>query len=449
VARSGERSYISDGRGGELLLRGVNSNHLVEYPAHQQQTVPLTRADVREMAALGFNFLRLPFNWSRLAPAPGQFSRAYLREIERAVDWAEGAGMWVLVDSHQDRYNRNLRPGDEADGAPDWATFTDGKPCAPGPLTSPCSQAAYDNFWNDRQVAGQGLQQHYLEALLAVSRRLRDHPRLLGIELMNEPTPGSVGSPDWERRQLWPFNRRMIAGLRADGERRMIWFGPTILRDVIDFDPGKPERFSDDGNLVYGPHIYTGVFNSGGVPELGLSMFRAEGEARAYRAAWVNAEWGGRFEDGFREHTLDLLDVFRVGSGAWMWKQRPGFYDWHTVEVDGGLRSDGRAQLLSRPHVDTVPGELVSTRYEAGRLQARVLGRGGTARLWSGTVVLRGGENVLGGPLVRALVDGRRAPVRLERRRYDSAAAELEGFRVYLRLPPGAHELVLEPGSPR
>jgi hypothetical protein len=131
-----------------------------------------------------------------------------------------------------------------------------------------------------------------------------------------------------------------------------------------------------------------------------------------------------------------------------MWKQRPGFYDWHTVEVDGGLPSDGRAQLLSRPHVDTVPGELVSTRYEAGRLQARVLGRGGTARLWSGTLVRRGGANVPGLPLVRALVDGRPARARLERRRYDSPAVELEGYRVYVRVPPGAHELLLVPGGP-
>ena len=277
VERSGERIFIADGQGRELLLRGINVNGLIEYPDYFRQEVPVTRADVREMGALGFNFLRLPINWSRLAPEPGRYSGAYLGEIDRIVRWAEDEGMRVVVDFHQDRYNRNLRPGDEADGAPDWATFTDGKPCEAAFFLSPCSQAAYDNFWANRVVAGKGLQDHYIDALLVVSRHLRHDRELLGLELMNEPTFGSVGSPDFERTQLWPFNRKAIAALRRDGERRMIWFGPSILRDVIDRDPANPERFSDDPNLVYAPHIYTGTFNSGGVPELKQSIASAPG----------------------------------------------------------------------------------------------------------------------------------------------------------------------------
>jgi len=129
VRRAGERAYIADSRYREMLLRGVNSNALVEYPDYFQQTVPLTRDDFREMAALGFNFFRLPINWSLLEPQPDRFSDAYLAQIRRTVRWAQAEGLSVLVDFHQDRYNRNLRPGDEADGAPDWATETDGQPC--------------------------------------------------------------------------------------------------------------------------------------------------------------------------------------------------------------------------------------------------------------------------------------------------------------------------------
>ncbi len=440
VVKSGDRRYLTDGAGNELLLRGINSNSLVEYPDYFQQTVPLTRGDVREMAALGFNFLRLPINWSRLAPQPGAISKPYLRQIERIVGWAESAGLRVLVDFHQDRYNRNLRPNDEADGSPDWATFTDGKPCAPGPLTSPCSVAAYDAFWNDRQVAGKGLQFHYLDAMLAVSRRLRDHPQLLGFELMNEPTPGSTGSPDFERLQLWPFERRMIYGLRAHGERRPIWFGPSILRDVTDQDPGRPESLAGEGNYVYAPHIYTGTFNGGGVPQLEASFLRAEAEARAYRAAWVNAEWSAATSDpteSLRDEVLRLLDAYRVGSGFWMWKQRPGFYNWHTVEVDGSLRTDSRrAAQLSRAHVDSVPGELVSTRVEPSRLSFRVRGPGGTAQAWSGTAPLNRA-------LVTAYVDGQPVRAQLRARRYDPPGTTLLGWRVRVPVPAGTHEVEL------
>ena len=447
VERSGERAFIVDERGRELLLRGMNVNGLVHYPDHFQQAVPVRREDLRQMAALGFNFLRLPISWSRLAPQPHSFDRSYLDQIERIVTWAEAEGMHVVVDFHQDRYHRNLRPGDEADGAPDWATLTDGRPCEQGAFVSSCARAALDHFWNDTVVAGQGLQQHYLDALLAVSRRLRSHRRLLGLELMNEPTFGSTGPPAFERTQLWPFNRRMIVGLRADGERRMIWFNPNIARDATDFDVGNPERFSDDRNLVYAPHIYTGVFNSGGIDQLRASFLRAAHEARTYDAAWVDAEWGGGSGghwEPFREQKLDLHDAYRVGSGFWMWKQRPGFYNWHTVEVDGALRTDSlRAQQLSRPHVDAVPGELLATSYRDGRLVARVRGSGGRAELWSGTAVLRGGENPLGRPLTSVKVDGR--PVRSRERtvRFATPRVALVGHRLTLQLPPGEHVVEL------
>lgn len=447
VERSGERRYIADEQGNELLLRGMNVNGLIEYPDFFQQAVEVRREDLREMATLGFNFLRLPISWSRLEPRPDRFDHSYLQEIARIVSWAEQEGLRVLIDFHQDRYNRNLRPGDEADGAPDWATLTDGQPCLESFFTSPCSVAALDHFWNDTVVAGKGLQQHYLEALLAVSRRLRTDRRLLGIELMNEPTFGSVGPPVFERTQLWPFYRRLIAGLRADGEQRMIWFGPNILRDVTDFDVGIPERFSDDPNLVYAPHIYTGIFNSGGAAEMLASFAAAESEARIYGAAWVDAEWGGGTDES-REAKLALHDAFLVGSGAWMWKQQPGFYDWHTVEVDGTLRDDSlRAQQLSRPHADAVPGELLSTRYEDGRLLVRMRSHGGEARLWSGTDVLRGGPNLLDRPLTEIRIDGRRTTARVEAKGFRIGETALLGFRLSVQVPPGEHLIELLSGG--
>jgi hypothetical protein len=454
VAESHGSYYLADRKGRQILLRGINSNALVEYPDYFQQTVPLRRADVEEMAALGFNFLRLPINWSLLEPAPGAYSRDYLRRIDRIVGWAESEGMWVLVDFHQDRYNRNLRPGDEADGAPDWATLTDGRPCEEGAFfTSPCSIAAYDNFWNNTVVAGKPLQTHYLAAMKKVSRTLRDHRRLLGLELMNEPTFGSTGSPQFEREQLWPFYNRMIDGLRRDGETRMIWFEPNIVRDVIDFDPGQPEPFSDDGNLVYAPHIYTGVFNGGDLDQLRASYAAAAEEAAVYEAPWVDGEWGGGADPAGEERlvaNLDLQNDYVIGSGFWMWKQRPGFYDWHTVEPDGSLRQDSmRAQQLSRPHLDAAPGRIVATEWDGHGLVSTVRGKGGTARAWSGTVVRRGGGSLIKRPRVRVRVDGEPVSSRRSPKRFVTDEVALGGYRVSFRIPGGRHEIELLPGSIR
>jgi hypothetical protein len=451
VAESADSYYIADGKGRQLLLRGINTNALVEYPDYFQQTVPLRRADVDEMAALGFNFLRVAINWSLLEPEPGAYSASYLRRIERIVGWAESEGMWVLVDFHQDRYNRNLRPGDEADGAPDWATLTDGRPCEEAFFTSPCSIAAYDNFWNNTSVAGKPLQAHYLAAMKKVSRKLRDHPRLLGLELMNEPTFGSTNSPQFEREQLWPFYNRMIEGLRRAGEKRMLWFEPSIIRDVIDIDPSGPEPFSDDRNLVYAPHIYTGVFNGGGIDQLRASYAAAEQEAADYRAPWVDGEWGTGADPAGEERlvaNLDLQDEHLAGSGFWMWKQQPGFYAWHTVEPDGSLRPDSmRAQNLSRPHLDAAPGRILATGWDGRRLLSTVRGEGGTVRAWSGTVVRRRGETLIKRPRVRVRIDGEPVKSRRVRKRFAADGVALDGYRVSFRVPRGRHEIELLPGS--
>lgn len=453
VARSGERAYIADAQGREMLLRGINSNSLVEYPANFQQTVPLRRDDLAEMAALGFNFLRLPINWSLLEPQPDRFSASYLKQIEQIVNWAEAEGLSVLVDFHQDRYNRNLRPPDEADGAPDWATETDGKECTYGAFfTSPCSIAAYDHFWNNDVIAGKPLQTHYLEAMVRVSRYLRGHSGLLGLEIMNEPTAGSAGSPVFERQQLWPFNNRMIDGLRKAGEKRMIWFGPNILRDTLDFDIGKPEKFSSDGNLVYAPHIYTGTFNDGGPEALRASYEAAIREAGKYDAPFVDGEWGGGSDEkaeSMRSLKLDLQDEFRTGSAFWMWKQKAGFYNWQTVNEDGSLRDDSmRAQMLSRPHADRIPGRIVSTGLSDGRLTTVARGRGGLARLWSGTVVHRGGETLQTQPLIRVTIDGRRVRPTLIAKAFRTDRVGIRGFRIYVKVPKGRHEIVMRPARP-
>lgn len=451
VAKGKFGYYIADGRGRQILLRGINDNSLVEYPDYFQQTVELRRGDFREMAALGFNFLRLPISWSRLEPEPDHFSGSYLERIDRVVSLAEAAGMWVLVDFHQDRYNRNLRPGDEADGAPDWATLTDGKPCEVAFFTSPCSVAAYDNFWNNTVVAGKPLQTHYLGAMRAVSEKLRRHRRLLGFELMNEPTFGSTNSPDFERQQLWPFYSRMIEGLRKSGEERMLWFEPSIIRDVIDVDPGNPEPFSDDGNLVYAPHIYTGVFNSGDLAQLRLSYERAVDEAASYEAPFVNGEWGGGTDPAGEERlvaNLDLLDEFTAGSGFWMWKQKPEFYGWQTVQPDGALRPDSmRAQQLSRPHLDAVPGRLLATEWDGHALTSTVRGAGGRTRAWSGTVVRSGGETLIKRPRVRVRIDGRPVKAKLDDREWNDAGTDIEGFSLRFPVPKGRHEIELLPGS--
>jgi Cellulase (glycosyl hydrolase family 5) len=462
----GAGAYLADGSGRWLFLRGVAVTGLIQYASDYHENPPLTPADGAEIAALGFDYIRLPISWSMLEPAPGRFSTAYLSQIARTVAAAQASGLDVVVDLHNDRYNRMLAPGNEADGAPDWATLTssgiavgsgrswpgDPAACVAAIGSARCIQSAWQSFWSDRPVDGVGLQRYYLGALLTVSRQLRSFSNVLGFELMNNPSPGAVVSPGFERLSLYPFWVRAIAALRADGEHRPLWLDDASSSEETGADPGPLGRFSSDGQLVFAPHDYVGVFAppawpTGGAGSL-VSWYRtAEREAATFDMAPVDGEWGtgtGTRSDQWIQDQLALQERFRLGSAFWMWKQLPGFYNWSVVQPNGTLRSDSlRAQLLSQPHPDATPGVLESVSYAGQRLVVRVrTGGGGQAVLWSGTQVLRGGRSLLSRPLTMVQIDGRRVPATLTPRRYPGGA-ELLGYLVSVVVPPGTHTITL------
>ncbi len=454
VAASGAAlPQLRDDQGRAVLLRGVAVTGLVRYAPGYAENPPIQDADFAELAALGFDFVRLPVSWSAIEPSPGVIDTRYVDEIATVVHEAESHGLRVLVDMHMDRYNARLAPGNEADGAPDWATRVPST-CPAQPSPDDCARAAWQSFWSGHTVAGSTLQQHYLRALEAVSRRLRADRSLAGLELMNNPSSGGEPSPQFETQQLWPFYRRTIAALRADGEGRPLWIDRPAATEQQDGETaGLPSSLSGDRNLVLAPHDYVGVFSkpdwpAGGQARLSAFYTGAEHEAMALHTALVIGEWGaqagGSWDDLLRAK-LGLQDALSIGSSFWMWKQRPGFYDWHLVNLDGSLRGDTmRAQILSQPYPQAVPGRVVSDAVANGRLRVVInADRAGTALLWSGTRVVAGGAPGLAAPLVHASLDGHPVSATLSARSFHTPAVALTGDVVAVQVPAGQHTLEL------
>jgi endoglycosylceramidase len=356
--------------------------------AYAQSTAPGSGDDFAQMRSLGFDVVRLVLDWSQLEPTAGTYSTTYLNRVAQVVSWARQQGIYVILDMHQDQYSRFIVPAQKgtapsgctpsggSDGAPAWAVQSDGKPgCALFGIDelNPAESASFYNFWHDSTVAapqgqapGPGLQDHYIGALAALARRFENTPTVLGYELMNEPQPGTLGSPpaangyEASSQDLYPFYTRAIEALTGvrDGRptcpagdptsltnacayprlasvsRQQIFFEPLAYRNLLDFSLQASVPFSSYPNLVYAPHVYTYAFTveqellglpatpGGYPPNFTFGYQTAESEAQAMHAAVFVTEFGDSAgtDPTILSNELAAQDSTQIGGTLWAWK---------------------------------------------------------------------------------------------------------------------------------
>ena len=141
-------------------------------------------------------------------------SRAYLRRIRRTVDDAARYGIYSVIDMHQDAWGKFIAspPGTTCpagsepaigwDGAPRWATITDGaSTCRRGSREeSDAVLTAWDRFYADHN----GIMTHLVKDWAVVAHEFRHHPAVAGFDLLNEPNQGHDPDVLAETRGLLP-----------------------------------------------------------------------------------------------------------------------------------------------------------------------------------------------------------------------------------------------------
>ncbi len=247
----GEWFRDTDGR--RHILRGVNLGRRLQVPdtlnGHtniptdfsDHRTVsfvgrpfPLAEAEehFRRLEAWGFNCLRLLTTWEAVEhEGPYRYDEAYLDYFAELCRMADGYGMYVFIDFHQDVWSRMTG----GDGAPGWlfdavgldftkfhaagAThvmqykydFARGgrqehiEPRSEADQAKPFTRIklfaffAGNTFCPDFLVQGRPaqdfLQEHYLGAMEAIATRVKDLPNVIGFDSLNEPGSGYVGLP--------------------------------------------------------------------------------------------------------------------------------------------------------------------------------------------------------------------------------------------------------------
>lgn len=182
----------------------------------------ITEPDISYLASTGINHIRLPFHY-RMLTRDDYLGRDFhgFEYLDRAIRWAKGAGLWVILDMHAAPCGQT---GDNIDDSYGY----------PFLFVSPSCQDTFVDVW--RQIAG-----HY-----------RDEPAVLGYGLMNEPIAHYFHEERSELEEsLLALYRRTTAAIRDIDPHHIILIGGSVWNTNFAF-LGEPFA----GNLVFEFHKY-------------------------------------------------------------------------------------------------------------------------------------------------------------------------------------------------
>jgi endoglycosylceramidase len=390
----GERPHFSDDQGREVLLRGVNVNTWGDYyqvdPA-VAPTRPMADADWSAMASLGFSAVRLIVSWSALEPERGQYDTAYVDRVRTAITDAGRHGLYVIVDMHQDAWGKaiasptgttcgdGLEPAIGWDGAPPWATITDGadtcrvdgqRELAPAVIT------AFTNFYANRD----GIRDSLVTAWGHLAGRVADLPGVVGYDLFNEPFPSAEAATIGP--QYAAFISASLGAIRqaeqqGGTESRIVFVEPIVTWPLPGTAPDA--GVTSDPNVAFAPHNYFGSISKALTVEQGFAANLAE--AKTLGVPFWTGEYG--WWDAGAESMATLrrfatAEDQAVGSGAW-WQWRQGCGDPHSLNnpehhADDQLHLNGLgcpgdrdlgltaayATVVSRAYPKATPGSVTS-----------------------------------------------------------------------------------------
>ncbi len=384
--------HLRDAQGRVVLLRGINArvDGVFDVTFDDGRTAlepipPLTGADCARMRQLGINHLRLPINWSGIEPQQDVIDEDYLARVGAAVDCAGDAGLYVIIDLHQDAYSKEIGE----DGAPLWAIVPPPEALLEGPLTdlqdrrlSNQVQLAFASFFDPADAAG--LQAEFIAMLRVVGARWAEHPAVIGFELYNEP--------DIDADQLDPFQAAAAAALREVAPQKLVFFEPPTIRNFLDFQPLAAAPFPVSG-AVYSPHIYTFIFGMAEdrlaaltKDDLRPSIDNARAEAEAWAAPLYIGEFGcgptGTNSDLWMRWQQELHDEYLASSAFWLWKEdSQGSWGLHDKVGDDWVERPQVVGWLSRIHAERISGDPLRVSYDgaSGALEVDSAGAGGAA----------------------------------------------------------------------
>lgn len=346
---------VVDDQDRDVLLRGANITSLGEYwqgDKDHPPTLPTTDADWAAMQAHGLSVVRLIITWSRVEPERGRIDNGYLDQIDGYVKAAAAHGIYTVIDMHQDAFSSFIstkdasecaagtEPGKGWDGAPKWATLTNGaNTCITRERNdSPAVVAAWNNFYDNTD----GIRDRFAASWGAVAARFAGRAEIAGFDLLNEPEvsrPGAELTPKYDElvKVTVIAIREAQAAAKAPFEH-LIFVEPAIPAA----NPGygivipDPKRIGmEPKGIVAGPHNYAESIQSEVTIDSMNNLFLSASQGLGV-PLWVG-EYG--FWDT-KPETLAKVKRFAadqdrlvLGGAWWQWRQPCG--DPHSIKWGG------------------------------------------------------------------------------------------------------------------
>jgi len=196
-----------------VFKRGTNISHWLSQSnarGDQRQNY-FTEKDVKYLAGLGFDHIRIPVDEEQLWKEDGQKDAEAFSLLKNALDWCRNYKLDAIVDLHilrSHHFNQKLKPL--------W--------------TEPAAQERFVQCWRD------------------LSSELRNYPvEDVAYELMNEPVADDP--EDWNR-----LVKKLVTVIRQLEPERIIVIGSNRWQSANTFDQlHVPEN---DKNLILSFHMY-------------------------------------------------------------------------------------------------------------------------------------------------------------------------------------------------
>ncbi len=421
--------FLTDSKGRVVILRGVNAVYKrapYELFADPGKDWNFDAQDAQQIAALGFNVVRLGIIWEGLEPGtlgpdnpaictpgppqnPNQYKAAiadaYLAKVAQTVDLLGRYHIYTLLDMHEDVYSSEFG----GEGAPPWAVCTGDNPIRilPGRWSNtygdPGLDTAADNFFTNDVVGD--LQGEFIRVWKTVAEYFKDNPWVVGYDPLNEPFTRTLlegrtqvasrleclytGAAEPGRSILdgsvltCPSSdpqMGLIPTLQQASPKKLVFFEPDIFTSKDRANDIGPMGY---GGLVFNFHDYCG-FRSGttGNPtdldacaaqEL-HTMDRRSNERPTIATpeqplgpAWFMSEFGATSSGPLMGRLTAIADDLQLGWTYWAWK----YYDDPTgssaealVEPNGQLSPT--VEALARVYPQAVAGTPVSFSFDPG-----------------------------------------------------------------------------------